>query len=194
MRRETLTSIESDFLAELRQQLLKRPRAASLTAEQAAHALKLTQAILDTPTTLSEQVGAVCRTGAVCDWLGISRQAVHKAVQDQRILGFQTLDNKWIYPVWQFEAPEIYEACIHGLPPVLDVLDSRGVNGIEAAAWFAAPNRALTGTLAGKPPLQAFSWEPEPPVSVLVAAAKRATPPAKPRPLPRLSEVCAVSI
>lgn len=194
MRRETLTSVEADFLEELRQLLLRRPRAASLTTEQAARALKLTQAILDTPAAFSDQVGAVCRTGAVCDWLGISRQAVHKAVQEQRILGFQTLDNKWIYPVWQFEAPEIYEACVQGLPPVLDVLDSRGVNGFEAAAWFVAPNRALTGTLAGCPPLQAFSWEPEPPVSALVAAAKRAKPPAKPRPLPRLSEISAVSI
>lgn len=188
MRRQTLTIEEETFLDQLRLLLLQRSRSAALDTAQAQRLLNLYHCVLNTSPELSAQVGEVCRTGEVCDWLGISRQAVHKAIKDQRLLAFRTLDHKWIYPVWQFEAPEIYAACIHGLPPVLDVLDSRGVRGFEAAIWFVTPNSFFTGSLADRPPFQAFHDE-NPPVDTLVAAAKRAKPPLKPHPLPRLSEI-----
>lgn len=183
MRRLNLTSEEEDFLDQIRQVLLERPRASAITAEQAGRILEHARSVLHTPEAFSGQVGEVCRTGAVCDWLGISRQAVSKAVKDQRILGFQTLDGKWIYPVWQFEAPETYAACVQGLPPVLDVLESRGISGFEAAVWFAASNPTL-----GHAPFETFQTE-NPAVDALIQAAKKAKPPAKPRLLPRLSEI-----
>lgn len=195
MARQILTPEEEAFLGDMRALLLTRPRQASLAAKQARRVLNFTHDILSGASGLEALTGSLCRTGAVCDWLGVSRQAVFKAAAEGRILGFRTLDKRWVYPMWQFDSPEVYELCVAVLPSVIDVLASRGVVGLEAAVWFMGTNSSLNGRC----PMEALreaalSSDPAATSLVaaeLVAAAKKACAPNKPRPLPRLNEILA---
>ena len=201
MRRE-LTDEEEQFLETIRTMLLARPRASADASRENMHRLaRFAQAFLAAPTSLNTLVGPVCRTGNVCDWLGVSRQAIMKAVRDGRLLGFRTLDRKWVYPTWQFSSPQAYANCVQMLPPILDILESRGLNDFDRAKWCFAPNALLAKAAAGSDqPGPQTDW-PSPegwirndkPLEDLISAAKKATPasPDSPQalPTPRLADI-----
>ena len=201
MRRE-LTDEEEQFLETIRTMLLARPRAAAEASRENMHRLaRFAQAFLAAPMSLNSLVGPVCRTGNVCDWLGVSRQAIMKAVRDGRLLGFRTLDRKWVYPTWQFSSPQAYANCVRTLPPIVDILDSRGLDDFARAKWCFARNALLAKVAAGsEPPGPQAEW-PSPegwirnakPLEDLIDAAKKATP-APPDsgedlPTPRLADI-----
>lgn len=201
MRRE-LTDDEEQFLETIRTMLLARPRAHADASRENMHRLaRLAQAFLASPTSLNNLVGPVCRTGNVCDWLGVSRQAIMKAVRDGRLLGFQTLDRKWVYPAWQFSSAQAYANCVRMLPPVVDILGSRGLNDFDRAKWCFTPNALLAKVAAGSDQPGPQSEWPSPegwirnakPLEDLILAAKKATPapPDSPQalPTPRLSDI-----
>lgn len=201
MRRE-LTDDEEQFLETIRTMLLARPRAHADASRENMHRLaRLAQAFLASPTSLNNLVGPVCRTGNVCDWLGVSRQAIMKAVRDGRLLGFRTLDRKWVYPAWQFSSAQAYANCVRMLPPVVDILGSRGLNDFDRAKWCFTPNALLAKAAAGsdQPGPQSEWSSPEgwirnaKPLEDLILAAKKATPapPDSPQalPTPRLSDI-----
>ncbi|EFL94107.1 hypothetical protein [Mobiluncus curtisii] len=201
MRRE-LTDDEEQFLETIRTMLLARPRAHADASRENMHCLaRLAQAFLASPTSLNNLVGPVCRTGNVCDWLGVSRQAIMKAVRDGRLLGFRTLDRKWVYPAWQFSSAQAYANCVRMLPPVVDILGSRGLNDFDRAKWCFTPNALLAKAAAGSDQPGPQSEWPSPegwirnakPLEDLILAAKKATPapPDSPQalPTPRLSDI-----
>ncbi|ADI67454.1 hypothetical protein [Mobiluncus curtisii] len=201
MRRE-LTDDEEQFLETIRTMLLARPRAHADASRENMHRLaRLAQAFLASPTSLNNLVGPVCRTGNVCDWLGVSRQAIMKAVRDGRLLGFRTLDRKWVYPAWQFSSAQAYANCVRMLPPVVDILGSRGLNDFDRAKWCFTPNALLAKAAAGSDQPGPQSEWPSPegwirnakPLEDLILAAKKATPapPDSPQalPTPRLSDI-----
>lgn len=201
MRRE-LTDDEEQFLETIRTMLLARPRAHADASRENMHRLaRLVQAFLASPTSLNNLVGPVCRTGNVCDWLGVSRQAIMKAVRDGRLLGFRTLDRKWVYPAWQFSSAQAYANCVRMLPPVVDILGSRGLNDFDRAKWCFTPNALLAKAAAGSDQPGPQSEWPSPegwirnakPLEDLILAAKKATPapPDSPQalPTPRLSDI-----
>lgn len=201
MRRE-LTDDEEQFLETIRTMLLARPRAHADASRENMHRLaRLAQAFLASPTSLNNLVGPVCRTGNVCDWLGVSRQAIMKAVRDGRLLGFRTLDRKWVYPAWQFSSAQAYANCVRMLPPVVDILGSRGLNDFDRAKWCFTPNALLAKAAAGSDQPGPQSEWPSPegwirnakPLEDLILAAKKASPapPDSPQalPTPRLSDI-----
>lgn len=200
--RTELTEEEEEFLASIRAMLLARPRASAQASRDNMHRLaRFAEAFLAAPASLNSLVGTVCRTGNVCDWLGVSRQAVMKAVKEGRLLGFRTLDRKWVFPTWQFSSPQAYASCVKMLPPVLDILRSRGLDDFQCAIWFFAPNALLAKVANGtETPGPKVSW-PTPEGWVrnakslddLIACAKKAAPLSADSPeavpVPRLSDV-----
>ncbi|MDD7541955.1 MAG: hypothetical protein SPK50_07145 [Mobiluncus porci] len=149
MTRQTPTAEEQTFLDKMRTLLLSQPEDAALTSDQSHRILRFARHALRPTPALADLAGPTVRTGEVCDWLGVSRQAVAKATREKRILGFQTPDRKWHYPQWQFESPELYAVCVKVLPQVLDVLASRGLTGPDAAMWFLTSRAGGMGAAAG---------------------------------------------
>ena len=200
--RSELTDEEEQFIQTIRTMLLARPRTSADASRESMHRLAhFAQAFLAAPTSLNSLVGSVCRTGSVCDWLGVSRQAIMKSVRDGRLLGFRTLDRKWVYPTWQFSSPQAYANCVRMLPPVVDILESSGLPDFDRAKWCFAPNAMLAKAAAGSDqPGPRAEW-PSPeswirnakPLEDLISAAKKATParPDSPEalPAPRLADI-----
>lgn len=186
MTRTSLTAEEEEFLATLRAMLLARPRSAAAAGrEQMRRLARFAEAFLNAPQSLMSMVGTVCRTGAVCSWLGVSRQAVSKAVKTGRLLAFRTLDNRWLYPTWQFSSPIVYARSVEMLPPTLDILASRGLTGLPAAVWFMEGNKTLDSKTSPRPEAWIRNGQE---MAKLLRAAKAAKAPAE-MPTPRLADV-----
>lgn len=111
---------------------------------------------------VANSVGPVYTTRDLCDWLGKSREAIHKAVRDGRILGCLTTERLTVYPVWQFS--DTGEP-IPNLRPVLEALQATD-DMWRAALWLAAPAPYLPDGMS------AAAWlaEGKDPAPVLTAA------------------------
>lgn len=140
-KRATLTKAEEALLESLREALLTRPRAAEIRDDLAAEMSRLIKAMVAAPPTLVELVGPVCATGQAVAWLGVSRQALNKAVGERRVVAVRSSDGKWFYPTWQFSRTGVGSDKI---APVLDRLRST-MDEAAAAAWFIHPNPQLDG-------------------------------------------------
>lgn len=140
MARVALTSTEESLLDQLRALLTSRPRRAAISDAGVQAVLRFTEDILSQTEGPCGRLGPVCTTGTVCAWLGVSRQALHKAVKKGRILAFRSLERKWFYPVWQFSSAKSYAMTVAALPQILPVLAERGLDGLACAAWFEQPN------------------------------------------------------
>ena len=91
-----------------------------------------------------------------------SRQGVDQRRRHHRLLGCQTGDGSWFYPVWQFAAGDV----LSGLPQVLEEL-LPVVDGWTAALWLRTPNRLLGD-------VEPASWLAESrPLEPVVTAARR---------------------
>ena len=88
-----------------------------------------------------DQVGPVCSTADLVDWMGISRQAINKAVKESRILGVRRGHGSWMYPTWQLTSD--YQI-IDGLPEVLGRLEGL-TDSLEIGNWFITSHRDLDG-------------------------------------------------
>jgi hypothetical protein len=86
-------------------------------------------------------VEPVYDTAGVADWLGISRQAVHKAARTGRMLGCLTADRRTVFPVWQFADDG---TLVKHLREVLAALGAVR-DPWRAALWLAAPAPYLPG-------------------------------------------------
>lgn len=86
-------------------------------------------------------VGPVYDAAGVADWLGISRQAAHKAARTGRMLGCLTADRRTVFPVWQFaDDGTLVRHFREVLTALAEVLDPW-----RAALWLAAPAQYLPG-------------------------------------------------
>ncbi|MDI9587416.1 MAG: hypothetical protein ACOX5I_00830 [Gleimia sp.] len=93
-----------------------------------------------------DEVGPVCSTADLVDWMGISRQAINKAVKECRILGVRRGRGSWMYPTWQLTSD--YQI-LDGLPEVLGRLE--GVTDtFEIGSWFITGHRDLDGLSPAK--------------------------------------------
>ena len=119
--RSKLTEVEEDFLGAVRDLLLSGP-AQGFSARQAAELRRMIAGVLRPGAEVTQLIGTVCTTGAACAWLGVSRQALAKAVAGRRLIGLKTADGKWVYPTWQFTRAGLTSGL---LGPAWDVQVSR---------------------------------------------------------------------
>ena len=187
--RSKLTEVEEDFLGAVRDLLLSGP-AQGFSARQAAELRRMIAGVLRPGAEVTQLIGTVCTTGAACAWLGVSRQALAKAVAGRRLIGLKTADGKWVYPTWQFTRAGLTSGL---LGPAWDVLVSQfsraGVvaPSVAAAAWFLVPHEVL-----GVAPSQWVGSRGE--LAPLLRAARSAVAPAGCVPLGRLSELKTVEV
>ena len=91
------------------------------------------------PNKMAELVGPFYDTPRVVTLLGISKQGVHDRVKRGSLLGMQTSDHMWIYPVFQFTERHIRP----DLALVLRLF--RGQPRWSVGVWLAGPNAELGG-------------------------------------------------
>lgn len=176
--RKALTAAETEFLDNLRATLLAAPRSA-LTPDLAAELNNIARLLLDQPSSLTAAVGPVCNTGQAAAWLGVSRQGLHKAINENRILAFQSADGKWLYPTWQFTRAGMLTNALQQTLGRLEKWDR-----FSRAEWLYAENPELDG-------LSPAQWiEDSRDTPTLLAAAKKAGARArKAKPVPHSAKI-----
>lgn len=88
-------------------------------------------------------LGPVVKPGVASTLLGISTTALDKRRDTGAVLGVQTENRRWVYPLAQFRAGERGGVeVLAGLREVLSALLASG-DGLAAARWLATPNRRL---------------------------------------------------
>lgn len=95
-------AIEDRLIESLREQIHGRPIGASLSIEEIAKRMASQIPHERDQNRLAQKAGPFYDGKGVADWLGISRQAIHKRRGVHKILGCRTSNGKIIYPVWQF--------------------------------------------------------------------------------------------
>ncbi|MFD1846447.1 hypothetical protein [Arthrobacter flavus] len=93
---------------------------------------------------LAQKVGPFYDAEGVLNWLGVSRQAIHKRRGARTILGCRTADGRFIYPVWQFQNDG---RLLARLPEVLKVL-AAGID--DPWTWALWLQSAVDEELDGK--------------------------------------------
>lgn len=92
---------------------------------------------------LNAEVGPFFDTPALTRWLGITRQALGKRVQNGSLLCVKTADNHLLYPAFQFDETRT------GLPRLADVLDLLAekdrTDAWQAALWLNSDGDDLDG-------------------------------------------------
>jgi hypothetical protein len=86
-----------------------------------------------------EQIGPFYDTAGLTKLLGITRQAVADRVRRRRLLAVSTRDKRLLYPILQFDGPNV----LAGLPDVLMAFTDTTVDGWAVAAWLTTPAAAL---------------------------------------------------
>lgn len=115
-------------------------------------------------------LGPVVKPGVASALLGISTTALDKRRDTGAVLGVQTENRRWVYPLAQFRANR--HGGVEVLPGLRDVLTellSSG-DGLAAARWLATPNRRLDAAT----PWEVLSKQSRQP-SVVDAARSQAT-------------------
>ncbi|MDO5672267.1 MAG: hypothetical protein Q4G30_05335 [Actinomycetaceae bacterium] len=163
--RRALTKAEQRLVDVLVDALSRRKAGTPLADSTASELGRLAKAMLGAPPDLVEQVGPVCATGDVTAWLGVSRQALHKALSEYRIVGVKSADKKWFYPTWQFSSGQLSATRI---APVLGRL-RKTMSEIEAASWLVSTRSDLDN-------LTPAQWITSAnPLDKLIAAARKET-------------------
>ncbi|MDO5034024.1 MAG: hypothetical protein Q4E01_01370 [Actinomycetaceae bacterium] len=107
---------------------------------------RLVKSLTSPRKTIADEVGPVCSTADLVDWMGISRQAVNKAVKENRILGVRRGNGSWMYPTWQLTSD--YQI-VEGVPEVLGRLETIS-DTIAIGRWFITEHRLLDGLSPAK--------------------------------------------
>ena len=109
--------------------LSKSPREDELAQE----VLRLVRSLVNTPLRLTELVGPCCTTPELVAWLGISRQGIHKAATENRLVAVQ-LGRTWYYPTWQMRPDRALDKNIGKIHALL----RQKMGPVEAACWWAS--------------------------------------------------------
>jgi hypothetical protein len=103
-------------------------------------------AILPDPSAWDDTLGPFYGSAKVATMLGgISRQALSERRGRKSLLALKTADGAWIYPTFQFDRNN---RVFPGLPALLKVLESSGVDDWTAAGWVVSPLESLGGLSA----------------------------------------------
>lgn len=140
MARKTLSEDEERLLEQLRLSLLRTKRR-ELSDRTISEAVRLVTSVTRPQPHLSDQIGPVCSTADLSNLLGVSRQAINKAVQEGRLLAVRTGRGDWRYPTWQIEGAG---GLVANLSAPLQRLHQR-VPSMVAAIWFLTENHLLEG-------------------------------------------------
>lgn len=70
-------------------------------AEGIADAMSAALPVLDP---MDELIGPFYDTGGLVKWLGKTRQTLSEQTRNGALIGMQSADGKWVYPIWQFES------------------------------------------------------------------------------------------
>ncbi|MDO5721567.1 MAG: hypothetical protein Q4P06_03370 [Actinomycetaceae bacterium] len=157
----SLAADEEELIAALRKTLASRPHQ-PITEDQSLEICRLVAAITRQEPDSFHSLGPLCTTADVVDHLGVSRQAVNKAVKEARILAVRHKRGDWRYPTWQLvEEGRIVPGLGTVLARLHDFLDPT-----QSAAWFLQPCKAIDN-------LTPAQWLLERrPINSLVAAAE----------------------
>lgn len=135
-----LTSDEERLVAAIRSRL-SEARKTHVDDEVIDQATRLIATLTRPRASVVDRVGPVCSTADLVDWMGISRQAINKAVKEARILGVRKGSGSWMYPTWQLDSNN---QVLEGLPKVLERL--KGIaNTLDIGEWFVTKHRDLEG-------------------------------------------------
>lgn len=134
-----------------------------ITDETIAQVTRLISSMTTPRGDIEDRVGTVCTTADLVEWMGISRQAINKAVKEARILAVRKGRGSWLYPIWQLSAD--YQI-LPGLPHVLARMHGV-IDGFCIAEWFITKHSDLDGYT----PAEWLSDERD--VSPVVASAER---------------------
>lgn len=135
-----LTADEERLVAAIRLRLSESKKT-HVDDEIIQEATRLIATLTRPRSSIVERVGPVCSTADLVDWMGISRQAINKAVKEARILGVRKGRGSWMYPTWQLDANN---QVLEGLPKVLERL--KGVtNTLDIGEWFVTKHHDLDG-------------------------------------------------
>ncbi len=134
----SLSADEERLIAALRTTLASQPRNTISTA-RTREICRLVAAMTKPQHDAFSHLGPLCTTADLVDWMGVSRQAINKAVKEARILAIRHQRGDWRYPTWQLtEEGRIVPGLNRVLARLHNILDP-----LEAAAWFIQPCRAL---------------------------------------------------
>lgn len=157
-----LTPREQALLDSVRQSIASQKKT-HITDEGIDQACRLISAITAPRASVEQTIGPVCSTADLVDWMGISRQAINKAVKEARILAVRQGRGSWRYPVWQLTRDhQIVGGLADVLPRMHGIIDA-----FDIAQWFMTKHRDLSGLT----PAQWLSDGRD--VSPLIALAER---------------------
>lgn len=136
----SLSAEEERLIAALRATLASQPRN-SISNARSREICRLVSAMTKPSHTALAHLEPLCTTADLVDWLGVSRQAINKAVQEARILAVRHSRGDWRYPTWQLtEEGRIVPGLNRVLGRLHNVLES-----VDAATWFIQPCQTLEG-------------------------------------------------
>lgn len=142
------TGTEKVRVAELLDQMKADHGDDTLNPAEAEMLMTLTEGVIQGARTRRRSpwaavLGPVVKPGAAATLLGISTTALDKRRGTGAVLGVQTANRRWVYPLAQFRTDERGNIeVLPGLRDVLGVLYTTG-DGLAAARWLATPNRRL---------------------------------------------------
>ena len=140
-----LTSDEERLIHAVRAQLASRKKT-QINDEVIEQVTRLVKSLTGPRKSITDAVGPVCSTADLVDWMGISRQAVNKAVKECRIFGVREGNGSWMYPTWQLTSNF---QIVNGLPEVLGRLDG-AISTVEIGRWFISAHPELEGLSPAK--------------------------------------------
>ncbi|MDO5728086.1 MAG: hypothetical protein Q4P71_00495 [Actinomycetaceae bacterium] len=112
-----------------------------ITDETIAQVTRLVTSMTKPRGQIEDRVGTVCTTADLVEWMGISRQAINKAIKEARILAVRKGRGAWLYPIWQLTADyQILPGLAHVLGRMHGVLDA-----VSIAEWFITHHSDLDG-------------------------------------------------
>ncbi|MDO5048806.1 MAG: hypothetical protein Q4D87_02850 [Actinomycetaceae bacterium] len=135
-----LSTDEERLLVAVRQRLLKAKKT-HVNDAVIDEVTRLVSALTAPRPSVVDQVGPVCSTADLVDLMGVSRQAINKAVKEFRILGVRRGRGSWMYPTWQLTSD--YQI-LDGLPDVLGRLECID-DSFAVGKWFITAHRDLQG-------------------------------------------------
>lgn len=90
-------------------------------------------------------IGPFYDTASLTRWRGVTRQAIHKAVQKRDLIGLKIGDGSLVFPSFQFSRTG---APLPGLRQVLDLVDPERIDPWGSALWLNTESDEFGGTTA----------------------------------------------
>ncbi|OKL50144.1 hypothetical protein [Boudabousia marimammalium] len=139
MARRRLTQTERGLLDAIADRMAScRPD--EIRPDSITEAARLAVTVLRDKNSLDDVIGPTCTTSVLAKWWQISRQAVHKAVKEFRVVAVQDAKHTWHFPTWQLQEDH---RSIDGVHETLIIM--RDLPRMDQAMWYIKPAKQLNG-------------------------------------------------